>query len=162
MTAGPTNDTKPRPSSHLPPPLVYAAGLLVGWLLDRRFPVPITVGPSMGRIVAAAICIAACAATVLAAFITFRRARTTVIPGRPANALVTSGPYQLTRNPMYVSFAALYIGATLLLNTWWPAVLLPIVILTIDVAVIRSEERYLAAAFPREYSEYRSRVRRWL
>jgi len=156
-------EAKPLPTGvHLPPPLVYAAGVLIGWLIDRRLPVPITVGRSTGRLIGAAVCAAACVAVVGAAFVTFRRARTTVIPGRPANALVTSGPYQVTRNPMYVSFAALYIGATLALNSWWPAVLLPVVLFVIDRFVIRSEERYLASAFPREYADYRARVRRWL
>ena len=156
-------EATPRPSGvHLPPPLVYAAGFLIGWLIDRRLPVPITVGGSTGRLVGAAICAAACVAVAGAAFVTFRRARTTVIPGRPASALVTSGPYQVTRNPMYVSFAVFYIGATLLLNSWWPAMLLLPVLFVIDRFVIRHEERYLASAFPREYAEYRERVRRWL
>ena len=154
---------RPKPAGfHLPPPIVYATGLLVGWWLDRRIPVPITLGPSSGRPIAAAICLVASAAAIASAFMTFRRARTTVIPGRAANALVTSGPYQLSRNPMYVSFAVAYVGVTLLLNTWWPAVLLPVVVLIIDRAVIRGEERYLASVFPTEYAEYRSRVRRWI
>ena len=154
---------RPKPAGfHLPPPLVYAAGLLLGWWLDRRIPVPITVGPSRGRLIAAAICLLASGAVVLSAFLTFRRARTTVIPGRAANALVTSGPYQITRNPMYVSFAVAYIGVTLFLDTWWPAVLLPVVVIIIDRAVIRGEERYLASVFPTEYAEYCSRVRRWI
>jgi protein-S-isoprenylcysteine O-methyltransferase Ste14 len=153
----------PRPSGfHVPPPLVYAAGLFVGWLLDRRMPVPITDGASTGRTIGTVLCVLLSAAVVLSAFISFRRARTTVIPGRAANALVTSGPYQITRNPMYVSFAVLYTGVTLWLNTWWPALVLPVVIFVIDRAVIRSEERYLGAAFPKEYAEYRARVRRWL
>ena len=157
------SEAKPQPSGvHVPPPVVYAAGLLIGWLIDQRLVVPITVGQSTGRLVAAAVCVAAGLAVVLAAFVNFRRAKTTVIPGRAANALVTAGPYQVTRNPMYVSLAVLYIGATLLLNSWWPALLLPIVIFVIDRVVIRSEERYLASAFPREYAEYRARVRRWL
>lgn len=156
------SDGKPTGSAHLPPPLVYASGILIGWLLDRRLPVPITLGSSTGRIVAATICIVVCVAIVLAAFSAFRQAQTTVLPGRPANALVTSGPYQITRNPMYVSFVVVYIAATLWLNTWWPALVLPLVILVMDRFVIRSEERYLASAFPKDYADYRSRVRRWL
>jgi protein-S-isoprenylcysteine O-methyltransferase Ste14 len=112
--------------------------------------------------IGAAMCLVFFTAIVGAAFMSFRRANTTVIPGRPANALVTSGPYRITRNPMYVSFVLLYIGVTLWLNTWWPALVLPLVILVIDRAVIRNEERYLASAFPNEYAEYRANVRRWL
>jgi protein-S-isoprenylcysteine O-methyltransferase Ste14 len=112
--------------------------------------------------IAATICLLIFAAVAGAALATFRRARTTVIPGRQATALVTTGPYRITRNPMYVSFVVLYIGVTLWLDTWWPAVVLPFVILVIDRFVIRSEERYLASAFPREYAEYRASVRRWV
>jgi protein-S-isoprenylcysteine O-methyltransferase Ste14 len=97
-----------------------------------------------------------------AAFIGFRRARTTLIPNRPAAAVVTSGIYGITRNPMYVSLIALYLGVTLFINSWWPVFLLPLVILLVDRTVIAREERYLIQAFPAEYGAYRARVRRWL
>ncbi|HEX6629907.1 MAG TPA: isoprenylcysteine carboxylmethyltransferase family protein, partial [Gemmatimonadaceae bacterium] len=84
------------------------------------------------------------------------------IPNRPATRLATGGPYRLTRNPMYVSLAALYLGVALFANSWWPVALLPLVLLVVDRAVIAREERYLAAAFPDEYAAYRARVRRWL
>ena len=75
---------------------------------------------------------------------------------------MTAGPYRLTRNPMYVSLAALYVGVSLFANSWWPLLLLPVVLLAVDRAVIAREERYLAGAFPAEYAAYRARVRRWL
>ena len=69
---------------------------------------------------------------------------------------------QVTRNPMYVSLVALYAGVTLLVNTWWPFLFLPFVVIAVDRAVIAREERYLASAFPAEYGAYARRVRRWL
>jgi protein-S-isoprenylcysteine O-methyltransferase Ste14 len=63
---------------------------------------------------------------------------------------------------MYVSLVLLYVGVTLALDTWWPLVLLPLVIVAVDRLVIRREERYLAAAFPSEYPAYCRRVRRWV
>ncbi|MFL5562811.1 MAG: methyltransferase family protein, partial [Gemmatimonadaceae bacterium] len=75
---------------------------------------------------------------------------------------VVGGPYRFTRNPMYVSMAALYLGLSLALNSWWPVVLLPFVLLIIQRAVIAREERYLRARFPVEYPEYCRTVRRWL
>jgi len=97
-----------------------------------------------------------------AAFAKFARARTTIVPNRPSKALVTTGPYRITRNPMYVSLAALYVGLAFVGNSWWPLILLPAVVLIIDRAVIAREERYLAGAFPTEYDAFRRRVRRWL
>jgi protein-S-isoprenylcysteine O-methyltransferase Ste14 len=98
----------------------------------------------------------------LSAVATFRRARTSMIPNRPATVLVTSGPYRFSRNPMYVSLILLYTGAALLANTWWPLALLPLVLLALYRSVIVREERYLAEAFAETYAQYRSRVRRWL
>lgn len=147
---------------HVPPPLLYVAAFLLGWLLHRWWPAPITAGPSTGRMLAAALCVAVYLVIFGTAFAAFRRARTTLIPNRPAATLVTGGPYRLTRNPMYVSLVALYLGVALFANSWWPVALLPLVILVVDRAVIAREERYLASAFPTEYAAYRARVRRWL
>lgn len=160
--------TEPQPPPHagvhFPPPFVYAAAFVVGLLLQRGWPLPIT-GPGTAR---GALLIAGLSLFLMwvlltgSAFLTFGRARTTVIPNRPASALVTSGPYRISRNPMYLALALLYAGLSLLLNTWWPLVFLPLVVILIDRLVIAREERYLASAFPQEYDAYRSRVRRWL
>ncbi len=147
---------------HFPPPFVYAIGFAVGILLQRWHPLPITTHGATGRLIGAAIFGAVYLTFFISAFAGFRRARTTLIPNRPASALVTSGAYRVTRNPMYVSLAALYVCVALLVNGWWPIILLPLVIVTIDRAVIAREERYLTIAFPQDYPAYVSRVRRWL
>jgi protein-S-isoprenylcysteine O-methyltransferase Ste14 len=92
----------------------------------------------------------------------FRRERTTLIPNRPATALATDGIYSRTRNPMYLSLAILYIGVTLMLDSWWPILIEPLVLVVVDRLVIAREERYLMHAFPHIYDEYRRRVRRWI
>lgn len=145
-----------------PPPLVYVAGLVAGVLLDRWRALPMTQAASPIRVTIAIAGVVAYAVIFLGAFTAFRRARTTLIPNKPASALVTSGSYRYTRNPMYVSLVALYIGLAAFANSWWPIVLLPLVVLAIDRGVIAREERYLDAAFPAEYGAYRARVRRWL
>ena len=158
-----TTSAKPQHAGvHFPPPLVYVAGIVIGWLLHRWRPLPITTGPSPVRTTFAAIAFLVYLGFFGAAFTAFRRARTTLIPNQPATAFVTDGPYRFTRNPMYVSLVALYLAVALFMNGWWPIVLLPLVVLVIDRAVIAREERYLGAAFPSEYSAYRARVRRWL
>lgn len=152
----------PHPGVRFPPPVIYAAGLVAGRLLHRRWPLPITGPGSWLRVALAVVCVAAWLALFLWAWAAFRRAHTTLIPNRPAAAFVTTGPYRFTRNPMYLSLVALYLGVMLLLDSYWPACLLPLVVVALQLSVIAPEERYLTAAFSTEYPAYRRRVRRWL
>jgi protein-S-isoprenylcysteine O-methyltransferase Ste14 len=151
---------------HFPPPFVYAAGMVAGWVLDRFLRWPITRVPgssaSTSRLVLAAVLAVGYLVIFVAALSAFRRAHTTLIPNKPATAFVTDGPYRWTRNPMYVSLVLLYLAVALWMNTWWAVLMLLPVLLVINAAVIAREERYLGSAFPNEYAAYRARTRRWL
>jgi protein-S-isoprenylcysteine O-methyltransferase Ste14 len=152
----------PHPQVNYPPPLLYVGGIVGGMALHRWRPLPITDGPSMPRMAVAWLFAIAWAVIFLGAFVAFRRARTTLIPNRPASAFVTTGPYRFTRNPMYVSLVALYLAVMVFANSWWPLVLLPLVVLLVDRMIIAREERYLAGAFPDAFAAYAARVRRWI
>jgi protein-S-isoprenylcysteine O-methyltransferase Ste14 len=94
--------------------------------------------------------------------ITFRRAKTAIIPYQPATQLVESGPYKFTRNPMYTGMTLAYLGGTALLYSLWPLLLLPVVLTALMRLVVDREEAYLGHAFGSAYDDYRSRVRRFL
>lgn len=145
-----------------PPPFVYALGVLAGWLLDRRWRWTITESPAAWRTALAVLFALVWFALFISAASLFRRAGTSLIPYKPTSAFVVSGPYRFTRNPMYVSMTALYLAAMFALNSWWPMVFLPVVLLVIQRTVIAREERYLRQRFPEEYPAYCARVRRWL
>ena len=143
-----------------PPPLIYIAGLALGFLAELIEPTP---QPATWlRIAAGAIGVAVLLALDSTAMARFGRAGTPVNPARAATALVTDGPYRLTRNPMYVAMAALYAGIAVAAGILWALALLPLVLLAVDRLVIPREERHLAARFGAEYERYRARVRRWL
>ena len=151
----------------IPPPLFYAAAVVVGLLLDgvHSLPItPITVGSGFSRIVPVVgwLLIAGWAFLMFGAFVLFRRHRTSVLPIRPATALVVAGPYRFTRNPMYVGLALLTVAFGLSLNTWWPIILLVPTLFIIRNYVIAREERYLHRRFGAEYGAYTRQVRRWL
>ncbi len=144
----------------IPPPLLYVFPFLAGLLLQWAHPVtllPRGIAAPLG-VVLAALGLAFGAA----AMISFRRARTSPIPVKPTTAIVAAGPYRLTRNPMYVGLALLYLGLTLWVDSPWPLLFLPIALFTIHRFVIAREERYLEAKFGEEYRGYKARVRRWL
>jgi protein-S-isoprenylcysteine O-methyltransferase Ste14 len=89
-------------------------------------------------------------------------AGTNVNPSLPTTAIVASGPYRFSRNPLYVGLTLLYCGLTLALNTWWGFVLLVPVLVVLHRGVVLREERYLRQKFGETYREYCSRVGRYL
>jgi protein-S-isoprenylcysteine O-methyltransferase Ste14 len=142
-----------------PPPLIYAAGLLLGWGLQRLWP-RLWLPVSWARPLALALLLAGLIG--IAGVVAFRRAGTTPNPWRATTSLVTGGPYRFTRNPMYVGFTLWYLAATSWVNALWPLLLLPLVLLVMQRGVIAREEAYLRRRFGREYEEYSVGVRRWL
>jgi protein-S-isoprenylcysteine O-methyltransferase Ste14 len=76
-------------------------------------------------------------------------------------ALVTAGPYALTRNPMYVGWWSIHLGIGILRGSGWVLATVPAAIIGEHRGVLR-EERDLAAAFPDQFSEYARRVPRYL
>ena len=144
----------------IPPPLIYVAGFVVGVALEAAFPIADL--PTALALIALGMGFAIWLALDGAAMIRFRRARTSMVPMRPSTTLVTSGPYRITRNPMYVGMAFLYAGLALALGVVWALNVLPLVLAVVDRQVIAREERYLEAKFGQSYRDYRQRVRRWL
>lgn len=149
----------------IPPPLVaaavaggmYAAVSLLPPVLALALPPGVRVG------VALALALAGACFDV-AGLVAFRKARTTVNPLAPgkSTAMVTSGVYRLTRNPMYLGLALILLGLAVYLGSPW-MLLGPLVFAAyITRFQIRPEERALAARFGDAYRVYCTRVRRWL
>jgi protein-S-isoprenylcysteine O-methyltransferase Ste14 len=81
-----------------------------------------------------------------------------------ADALVTDGPFQYVRNPIYLAGIALVLGVSLLYAPWRAADLAaPILLLVFfHVRVVRLEEPALRRRFGPAYDEYCQRVARWV
>ncbi|HWQ38815.1 MAG TPA: isoprenylcysteine carboxylmethyltransferase family protein [Burkholderiales bacterium] len=144
-----------------PPPLVYAAGLVPGWLLERRWPSPYGLIEPLAQWIGWSL-IAVGVVVLVWALIALRRVRTSVNPYTPSTAIATTGPYRWSRNPIYVADLVIYLGVCALLNSLWPLLFLPAVIWIVNKGVIEREERYLENRFGNLYTVYKSRVRRWL
>lgn len=151
------------PGTFVPPIPLFLCAFAVALWLDQFYRWPIQ---TSGVIALVSLLGSVIGATGLLLFgsgmLTLHRARTGILLQRPASQIVTSGPYRWSRNPMYVSFIALYIGGALLANTVWPLILLPIVVVVLTRFVIEREERYLQEAHAESYADYSKRVRRWL
>jgi protein-S-isoprenylcysteine O-methyltransferase Ste14 len=146
----------------IPPPIVT---LIVGFLMWRVSLLdPAVDPPALARFwIAPALALIGIAFTASGA-IAFRRAKTTTNPTKPesSSSLVSSGPYRITRNPMYVGLALILAAWAAFLWSAWTIAGPLIFIAYIRRFQIAPEERALADLFGPQYGEYKARVRRWL
>ncbi len=155
-----TDNERDTPGVVAPPPLIYLGPLVLGLLLNGRFPVPF-----LPRGLARVLGWPLLGGGVLLMnwfFWTLRSAGTPINPEKPVSSLVTGGPFRYTRNPGYLSMAMIYAGIASLANALWAILLLPAVLVVIRRGVIEREERYLERKFGEEYLLYKARVRRWI
>jgi protein-S-isoprenylcysteine O-methyltransferase Ste14 len=146
----------------VPPPI---AAVLVGLLMWRiSLVAPSSNAPELARLLFSPVVAIVGAAFVASGAIAFRRAKTTTNPTKPgaASSLVSSGPYRLTRNPMYVGLVLVLVAWAIFLWSAWSLAGPLVFAAYIRRFQIAPEERVLSALFGKEYHEYQGAVRRWL
>ena len=158
MNAAPDN-----PGVIAPPPLIAAATVALGLLLDWIFPVYVLTVLMLfwTRVTIGVLLFAAGVALAGAGTRAFRRAGTNVPPWKPALTLVPSGIYGYLRNPMYVGMGLMIAGLAIALGSDWMLVLLVPAALLLHYGVVLREERYLDAKFGDAYRGYKQAVPRY-
>jgi protein-S-isoprenylcysteine O-methyltransferase Ste14 len=143
-----------------PPPLIFLGAILSGYAMHYIF--PLNPGEGIETMIVGLTMVLMALVVIILAIRAFRRANTSLEPWQPTSAIIDSGVFSVSRNPIYLAFCWATIGIGLILNSWW--VLLSFIPASglITVFVIKREERYLEARFGGEYLRYKSRVRRWL
>ena len=98
---------------------------------------------------------------MVASFMQFARAHTTVMPREEARVMITRGVYQLSRNPIYVADALILTGLAM---RWDLGALIWVLVfvVVIDQRFIEGEEAGLRAKFGAEFHEWAEKVRRWI
>lgn len=92
----------------------------------------------------------------------FKAVRTNIHTFRDPNRLVTTGPFAVTRNPMYLGFLIVLTGVAIVCNTALGFVVVPIFFIAANWWYIPFEEARAAEQFGSDYQAYRERVRRWI
>ena len=146
-----------------PPPMIAAAVLVLGALLDWLMPAYLlTLMLSMStRIVFGGLLMVAGTVLAMAGERAFTRARRRGPPWKPSRRLVIDGPYEWLRNPMYVGLALLVGGIGFALASDWTLVMLVPAAFVTHFGVVLREERYLEAKFGEPYRAYKLRVPRY-
>lgn len=146
----------------VPPALVFAVFMAAMWLLSKLLPgVKLS---STVRYLSLLFFLCTGAVFGLWGVISFWKNNTTIHPDEPerSTALVTTGLYKITRNPMYVGLVFLLVGWAFYLANIFSFLLIVGFVLYITRFQIKPEERALERLFGQEYLAYKNEVRRWL
>jgi protein-S-isoprenylcysteine O-methyltransferase Ste14 len=143
------------------PPVLWMVLFLIGFGLDWLSPLPFLPTDAPLPWIGGAV-FAAGLALAVASFRNFIRAGTNVPTNRPTTAIVTSGPYRITRNPIYIGMLLGQAGLAIGFNSLWILATLIPQFLILNYGVVAREEAYLQRKFGAAYLDYKSRVRRWL
>ena len=150
-----------RPSAVPWPPILLVAGIVAAILLERAYPLA---WPGLDDLAASIIGYAFGAAglgLIVWGLVTLLRARTTALPHRGAERLVTHGAYAFRRNPIYMGDALLFLGLAEATGNIWLVIVAPVFAIAVLALAILPEERHLEARFGDAYLDYKERTRRW-
>ncbi len=153
-----TNDA---PQVVVHPPVALAVALIACLVLNWLHPLPF-MPPSLPRIAIGAALFLLGVLLVAWSGRTFRKAHTQVLTNQPATAIVTAGPYSVSRNPIYIATFLGLVGLAIGFNSLWFLAAMVVMYFVLRFGVIAREEAYLEGKFGAVYLEYKARVRRWL
>jgi protein-S-isoprenylcysteine O-methyltransferase Ste14 len=156
-------DIQTRPNRLPWPPIIYVAAIAISIALGLLFPLPWISAPLSDILFAAGwLLVAAMVALDFSAMRTMARAKTTIMPNRASEHLVTTGAFSFTRNPIYLGNTLLMIGVGLITGIAWFLPLAIVAAFLTQKLAIEREERHLEARFGKRYRDYAKRVRRWI
>lgn len=147
---------------YIPPPLFYVFTFVVAVLIQGRFPINDSLFHLRAIKVLGVILIVLSLFFLIRSLRQFFKSKNTLVTVKPASSLQTIGIYHVTRNPMYVGLAIVYLAITCFIGNWWNIILFPILLAIVQEYIIKHEEKYLERRFAQEYVDYKNNVRRWL
>jgi protein-S-isoprenylcysteine O-methyltransferase Ste14 len=157
------NDTQAKHGIIPWPPVIYVVAIALSVVLGMFYPLP-WIGDIFGDILVGAgwVALFGVAALWVTAIRTMVRAKTTLNPNAEPDHLVTSGPFGITRNPMYLANTLLLIGVSFITGIGWFLLFAFLAAFATQKLAIEKEEKMLAAKFGKKYRDYAKRVRRWI
>ena len=153
---------KDSPGVYIPPPLFYVLTFIIAIFIQKKIPINNFLFQREWLKISGLVFLVISLFFLVRSLRQFFQTSNTLVLIKPATSLQTDGIYGITRNPMYVGLAIVYLGLSCLIGNWWNFILFPILLLIIQEYVIKSEERYLEREFKQEYATYKTKVRRWL
>lgn len=146
------------------PPGVPLVTVIVGSVLEYIWPVDLIFVPDAPYRywISGAIILVSIFFLGFRAVLMMRRSGQSENPYKKTTQIIETGPYRVTRNPMYLQMVLICVGFAVLFANFWILVLTPVCGLLLHFLVILPEEVYLERKFGKAYLDYKKRVRRWL
>lgn len=154
------NEKTDHPQLIFNPVLLVVIAIILALLMEWLVPLPF-LPKSPSHIISVLVFLAGFAIASPAARRTMS-AKTSPRPDRPTTALICSGTFRFTRNPIYLSMLFNLTGILIFLQNLWFVPILPFLIWLLTIWVILPEEKYLEGKFGQDYLDYKTRVHRWL
>jgi protein-S-isoprenylcysteine O-methyltransferase Ste14 len=145
------------------PPIIYLAAIVISIALGVLYPLPWIGGLLEDLLFAIGLLLLLAVASLwFSAFRTMTRAKTTLNPnGIPAH-LITTGPFSVSRNPLYLANTLLLVAVGLVGGMGWFVLMAIVAAFATTKLAIEREEKVLAEKFGKRYRDYAKRVRRWI
>ena len=155
-------DNKKDNPVYIPPPLIYVVVFLAAVFIQKKISIDDSIFHLQIAKIAGVLFLIVSLFFMVTSLRQFFISKNTLIPIKPASSLQTKGIYSITRNPMYVSLALVYLGISCFVGNWWNVILFPLLLLIVQEYIINREEKYLVRRFGQKYVVYKTKVRRWL
>jgi len=136
------------------PPVWLVIGIFMSWTFST--------GWGAWAVVLGWVLIAAGCALMLVAVMTMLRAKTTPVPNRTPDALVTTGVFAITRNPIYLGDVLILLGVAFVFGSILGLLFVPVFARIIHHRFIIPEEARLAETFGAAFEAYRDATPRWI
>ncbi len=157
-----STNRRERPNAIPWPPIIFVGAIAAAVIGGYIYP--------LGGVLPAGTAVRSIGAVILLAGIGFdvaamwqmHRHHANIAPHRAATALVTSGPFALSRNPIYLGNTLVMTGAALLFGSLWLLLAAAVAAVAVTVLAIRREEAHLSAQFGDAWTAYTKQTPRWL
>lgn len=143
------------------PPLIFFVPLVISIIARYFIPLPLPILNVISVTLAVILVILGIALMAWSVF-TFKDFKEKPDSRTPTKNLITKGPFQYTRNPMYVAFFLMYFGLAFALNSLWSFLFVPFAFWFLYTGVVLREELYMERKFGKEYRSYKKETRRFL
>ncbi len=143
------------------PPVWLVGFAALAWMQARALPLGLSLDGAITDLLSG-ILIGGGIVLAIMAVVEFRRHRTTVIPHETPSAMVQSGIYKRSRNPIYVGDVLILTGLILRFDAVLSLVLIPIFVWLLERRFIIPEEDRLRRTFRADFARYERKTRRWI